>query len=100
MSFLPEIPVRFVYLGADGRENLNTEFDTICVSVPHVGELIVPDAGSRKVEGGGAQRLSSLCAKRGHGRGSPDPVHHRCTDRRVAQHAFPLEIDIEGSLAG
>ena len=49
MTWLPEIPVRFVYLGDDGREHLDTEFDAICVSVPRVGEMVIPDSGSNKV---------------------------------------------------
>lgn len=46
---LAEIPVRFVYLGPKGEEDLDTQFDAICLSVPRTGETIVPQAGSQKV---------------------------------------------------
>ena len=46
---LPEIPVRFVYLAPDGQEELNRQFDMICLSVPRIGETVVPQAGSNKV---------------------------------------------------
>jgi hypothetical protein len=48
-SMLPEIPVRFVYLGPDGEEHLDTQFDAICVSAPRIGETVLPAAGSKKV---------------------------------------------------
>jgi hypothetical protein len=48
-SFLPEIPIRLVYLAPDGQENIDRQFDVICLSVPRIGESIVPQAGSPKV---------------------------------------------------
>ena len=45
----PEIPVRFIYLAPDGQEELNRQFDAICLSVPRIGETVVPQAGSNKV---------------------------------------------------
>ena len=45
----PEIPVRFVYLAPNGQEELNRQFDAICLSMPRIGETIVPQAGSPKV---------------------------------------------------
>ncbi len=47
--FLPEIPIRFVYLAPDGQEELGRQFDAICLSVPRIGESVVPQAGSPKV---------------------------------------------------
>jgi len=44
-----EIPVRFVYLAPDGQEELNRQFDAICLAVPRIGETVVPQAGSPKV---------------------------------------------------
>jgi hypothetical protein len=48
-AFLPEIPVRFIYLAPDGQEDLDRQFDAICLSVPRIGEIVVPQAGSPKV---------------------------------------------------
>ncbi len=48
-SYLPEVPVRIVYLGPDGEEDLDTQFDAICVCVPRIGETVVPLAGSSSV---------------------------------------------------
>jgi len=48
-GLLPEIPVHFVYLARDGEEDADTEFDAICVSVPRIGETVVPSAGSQMV---------------------------------------------------
>lgn len=46
---LPEIPLKFVYLGPDGEEHLDKEFEALCVSVPRVGEVVVPQARSERV---------------------------------------------------
>lgn len=48
-GLVPEIPVRFIYLAPNGEEDDDTQFDGICVSVPRIGETVVPQAGSRKV---------------------------------------------------
>lgn len=45
----PRTLVRFVYLGDDGKEHLDTQFDAFCSAVPRVGERIVPDSGSGAV---------------------------------------------------
>jgi len=46
---MPEIPVSFVYLAPDGTEATDTQFIAVCSSVPRVGEMVVPHAGSKKV---------------------------------------------------
>jgi len=46
---LPEIPVRLIYIAPDGQEYLDRQFDAICLSVPRIGETVVPVAGSPKV---------------------------------------------------
>ena len=46
---MPEIPVRFVYLSPDNEEVPDTEFEAVCLSVPRIGETVVPQAGSKRV---------------------------------------------------
>ena len=46
---LPEIPVRFVYLSPNNEEVPDTQFEAVCVSVPKIGETVVPQVGSEKV---------------------------------------------------
>lgn len=46
---LPEIPVHFIYLSPDENEAPSKEFDAVCVSVPRVGEMVRPQAGSEYV---------------------------------------------------
>lgn len=48
-QLIPEIPVHFVYLSPDNEEIPDTEFDAICLSIPRIGETVVPQAGSKKV---------------------------------------------------
>lgn len=48
-QLIAEIPVRFVYLSPDNQEIPDTQFDAICLSVPKIGETVVPQAGSDKV---------------------------------------------------
>ena len=47
-QMLPEMPIHFVYLSPDGTES-DREFNATCISVPHIGETVIPQAGSRKV---------------------------------------------------
>lgn len=42
-------PVSFVYLAPDGSEAVDTQFQALCAFVPRVGEMVMPQAGSRKV---------------------------------------------------
>jgi hypothetical protein len=46
---LPQIPVRFVFLGSDEIESPDSQFEAVCVSVPKIGEQVTPQAGSQKV---------------------------------------------------
>jgi len=38
-----------VYIASDGQEDLDRQFDAICLAVPRIGETVVPQAGSEKV---------------------------------------------------
>lgn len=46
---LPKILVHFVYLSPDENDIPSKEFDGVCDSVPRIGEMVVPQAGSERV---------------------------------------------------
>jgi hypothetical protein len=46
---IPKIPVRFICVGPDGEETVDSQVDALCMSVPRIGERVQPVAGGSKI---------------------------------------------------